>query len=118
MSSERINIHKLWQAMELLRSIHKEMPLQMASLFLFVAANGKPTMSEVADSLGISQSACSRLTATLTDQYKDTAGNLRDGFGLLKSMEDPMERRRKLITLTAQGKALATALSEKLDGRK
>jgi DNA-binding MarR family transcriptional regulator len=114
MSAERTNLHKLWNALELMRSIHKEMPLQMASLFLFVAANGKPTMSQLADSLGISQSSCSRLTATLTDQYKDTQGNLRDGFGLLKSAEDPMERRRKIVTLTAQGKALATTLAEKL----
>jgi DNA-binding MarR family transcriptional regulator len=107
----KAKLHGLYQALQALRLIHPEMPLQMAMVFLYVAMNEGSTMTQVADAIGIAQSSCSRLVATMGKTYRQGGeSNLRDGFELMTAEDDPYERRRKIVRLTPKGHRLVEQL--------
>ena len=56
-------------------------------------------MSEMADVLGLAQSSVSRNVAALSDWNRHRT----TGHDLVSARENPMDRRQKLVTLTAKG---------------
>ena len=77
------------------------MQAQSIAVFLKVAKHPVPIkMAEIAEELGLSQSTVSRNVAYLGDWNRHKTR----GHGLLEAYEDPMERRRKLVRLTAKGR--------------
>lgn len=92
-----------------LRKIDPEMPIQVASVFLEVALSENPiSMSDLGTRAGIAQSSVSRNVATLGKVNRFH----QPGHDLLEAHEDPVERRRKLVTLTAKGRMVAQSISE------
>jgi DNA-binding MarR family transcriptional regulator len=73
---------------------------ELAKVFLSVALRPNLTMAELASALYLEQSVCSRRVGALAS-YRG------EGHGLLTAIEDPRDRRRKIIELTAKGQRIA-----------
>ena len=100
---------KLLRVIERFREIDAEMQAQSIAVLLKVAKHPVPIrMADIAAELGLSQSTISRNVAYLGDwnRHKEV------GHKLLEAYEDPMERRRKLVKLTAKGRRFVKSLNE------
>lgn len=96
---DRIAIHRLLSAVEQIRNIASDMPMQTLHILLLVAANPGITIAELIKKTGLSQSSCSRNVALLSKVHR--LG--KPGLGLAEAKEDPRERRRKVVRLTSKG---------------
>lgn len=89
------------KVIERFREVDAEMQIQAVAVLMKVGKHSVPIkMADIAEELGLSQSTISRNVAYLGDWNRHKA----KGHGLLEAFEDPMERRRKLVRLTAKGK--------------
>lgn len=109
----KVNHHEaassLLKVIERFREIDGEMQAQAIAVLLKVAKNPLPLkMAEIAEELGLSQSTISRNVAYLGDWNRRKEA----GHKLLEAFEDPAERRRKLVRLTAKGKRFVKSLNE------
>lgn len=95
----------LKDAIQLIQGISKieaEMPLQQLHVLLLIAEAGEGTsLTDLARSAGIGLATASRYVSALGKQNR----HREEGLLLVESFEDPMERRKKIIRLTAKGKA-------------
>jgi DNA-binding MarR family transcriptional regulator len=83
-----------------------EIPASQVLTFLCVAFRGEVPIADLATETGVVLSSASRNVAKL-----GPGPNPKDpGLGLLKAQEDPWNRKRKLISLTAHGQELAAAI--------
>ena len=108
-----INHHEaasaLLRVVERFREIDGEMQAQAMAVLLKVAKSPLPLkMHDIAVELGLSQSTISRNVAYLGDWNRRKEA----GHKLLEAYEDPAERRRKLVRLTAKGKRFVKSLNE------
>jgi DNA-binding MarR family transcriptional regulator len=99
-------IMRVIQIVEEFRKVYPDMQMQTAIVFLTVAMEGTITMKDLGKRWDLAQSTCSRNVALLSDKLKHD----KPGYGLVIAKEDPVERRRKIITLTANGKRVAASL--------
>lgn len=95
------NLGNFNRVLSLFQIIDPEMPIQMVKTYVQVAlAHPEPAlMSEMADVLGLAQSSVSRNVAALSDWNRHRV----TGHDLVSARENPMDRRQKLVTLTAKG---------------
>lgn len=99
----------LLRVIERFREIDGEMQAQAMAVLLKVAKSPLPLrMAEIAEELGLSQSTISRNVAYLGDWNRRREA----GHKLVEAYEDPAERRRKLVRLTAKGKRFVKSLNE------
>jgi DNA-binding MarR family transcriptional regulator len=108
-----VDKHNFQTGMNLIREFRKfdsEMPMQMASVFLRVAMQPGITIKELMTLEDISQSSASRNVAALSDWNRAH----KPGHGLIKAVEDPYERRRKIVDLTPKGKRVAATMNDLL----
>jgi DNA-binding MarR family transcriptional regulator len=68
-------------------------------------------MQELAEESGLTQSSCSRNVAVLS-RWEEFG---KPGLDLVESFDDPRERRRKIVYLTANGKQKVQSIIGKLD---
>ncbi|KXK68010.1 MarR family transcriptional regulator [Pseudomonas monteilii] len=92
------------------RDYDQEMQMQTAQTFIAVAMQPGITMKELSEKVGISQASCSRNVSALSRIHRLN----KPGMDLVVAAEDPMERRRKVVRLTAKGQRLAETLSQVL----
>ena len=97
----------LVRVLEALRRLDPDLPIQYALSFLTIAQNEGLSIRDLSERLGIAQSSASRNVAALSRWHSFG----KAGHDLVQAEEDPRERRRKIITLTDKGRALATELS-------
>ena len=92
----------LLKALKPFRALRETMPLQYVSTFLLVASEEGLNVSTYAKRAGTSQSLMTRHLADLgtVNRYHE------DGFGLVEAYYDLMDRRNRLIRLTAKGQRL------------
>ena len=97
---------------ERFRMVDAEIQAQSMAVLLKVAKHPVPIkMAEIAEELGLSQSTVSRNVAYLGDWNRHKT----KGHQMVEAFEDPMERRRKLVRLTAKGKRFITELTETIN---
>ncbi len=98
----------LVRVLEAFRELDPDLPIQYAVSFLTIARadDGGISVGELAKRLGIAQSSASRNIAALSAWHSFG----KPGLDLVESREDPRERRRKIVTLTSKGAALALRL--------
>ena len=96
--------------LSLFQLIDPEMPIQMTKTYIQVAlAHPEPAlMSEMANILGLAQSSVSRNVAALSNWNRHRVV----GHDLVTARENPMDRRQKLVTLTAKGVKLREAIGK------
>jgi len=99
----------LLRIIERFREIDGEMQAQAMAVLLKVAKSRLPLrMADIAEELGLSQSTISRNVAYLGDWNRRREA----GHKLVEAYEDPAERRRKLVRLTAKGRRFIKSLNE------
>lgn len=105
-TTARDSINTLFRVIASLREIDEQMPSQMAQVLIAIAMRPGLTMQQVSDMTGLSQSSCSRNIAALSKWHR--LG--KEGHDLVEAIEDPAERRRKIMFLTPKGKQKVQAL--------
>lgn len=113
LNQESLNHHEaasyLLRIIERFREIDGEMQAQAMAVLMKVAKSPLPIrMHDIAIELGLSQSTISRNVAYLGDWNRRKEA----GHKLLEAYEDPAERRRKLVRLTAKGRRFVKSLNE------
>lgn len=101
-------LYKGYRFLEEFRKLDPEMPTQQAAAFLMVAMTPGITMKDMARKLGISQASCSRNVSALSEMHRLN----KPGLDLVYAIEDPAERRRKIVNLTPRGERVAESLRE------
>ena len=90
-------------AIKVFRELDAEMPAQTILTFLLVAQNPGIKVGELVTRLDIAQSSTSRNVAYLSKWRAFE----EEGHDLIEAVEDPKDRRTKVVNLTAKGKRLA-----------
>lgn len=113
-ASPEIRIDRLIEVLEEFRRLDPDMPIQYALSFLTIARNEGISIRELAERLDVAQSSASRNVAALSEWHSFR----KPGHDLVTSREDPRERRRKIVTLTARGRELLDRLDALLRGER
>ena len=106
-------IHRLMAAIEIARAEDPVMPIQMLQTFLAVARQPGITMQQLGEILQTSQASCSRNVAALGKWHKFG----EPGLDLVEAVEDPVERRRKIMFLTPNGRARVQEILSAMTGK-
>lgn len=102
----------LVRVLEAFRLLDPDLPIQYALSFLTIAQNEGLSIRDLSEHLGIAQSSASRNVAALSKWHSFG----KEGHDLVQAEEDPRERRRKIVTLTPKGRALALRLADLIGG--
>jgi DNA-binding MarR family transcriptional regulator len=100
------------RVLEEFRRFDPDMPIQYALSFLTIAEHEGLSMGDLAQRLGIAQSSASRNIAALSLWHSFG----KAGHDLVEAMEDPRERRRKIVSLTQAGNRLVAAIRALVSG--
>lgn len=82
---------------------NKTLPLQQIKILLHVVSSGEVPMGDLVGMAGVEQSSISRNVALLG---VGIPLEKKKGAGLITAAEDPLYRRRKLVSLTARGEMM------------
>ena len=85
--------------LDVFRELEPTMPVQYAMTFLLICQNADISLQEVSQRLGLSQSATSRGISVFTEW----SWLKKPGHKLISYTADPMDMRRKRISLTRKG---------------
>ena len=105
-------INSLMKAIDVIRTSSDDMPAQQIQTFLCVALRPGITMEDLGQDVGISQASVSRNIASLGKWHR--LG--KPGADYVEAIEDPRERRRKIIYLTHKGRKVMEKALEALKG--
>lgn len=107
-------VARLIRFVEEMRKLDPEMQLQTLLTYLYVAQDksGGMAMATIADKLHISQSSTSRNVAYMGKMNRKK----EPGLQVLTAREDPMDSRRKLVTMTSKGDRLKETICEIMEG--
>ena len=111
MKEERKMSNNLLKIIEEMRKFDPQLEAQAISVFFYAAdKGGKDGVAQqaISEALDIAQSSVSRNCYKLATINR----HRKVGIGLLENFEDPMERRRKLVRLTAKGRRVHNTLLE------
>ena len=105
---EKVALKTTLEALRPFKSLRDTMPLQYVTAFLHVALEEGLTVSEYAKRAGTSQSLMTRHLADLgeTNRYHT------QGFGLIEQFDNVMDRRERLIRLTAKGRHVVYEMAQ------
>ena len=101
----------LLKIIEEVRKFDSQIEAHAIAVFFYVGiygGNDGVKMQTIGDELNIAQSSVSRNVYKLGDVNR----HKKSGLGLLIAFEDPMERRRKKVKLTAKGKRVFNTLTD------
>lgn len=106
-------IYRLMAVIEIARADDPVMPIQMLQTFLAIAVQPGISMQQLGEILKTSQASCSRNVAALGKWHKFG----EPGHDLVEAVEDPVERRRKIMFLTPKGRARAQEILSAMTGQ-
>jgi DNA-binding MarR family transcriptional regulator len=104
-------LHTAVAFLSALREIDPYIPAQTIECLLVVAVNPGITMQKLSEQTGLAQSSCSRNVAMLSKYHR--LG--KEGYDLVEAVDDPRERRRKIIYLTTKGQKVVNTVMRHLD---
>ena len=97
-------MERLFTAFQLLRTLDREVPGQLVSAYFFIACRRQCHKQALEQGVGFACSSGSRNSDWLTKHHRLKNGR---GLQLITKERDPSDRRRCLLTLSAEGSALA-----------
>lgn len=106
LAMEKKQMDSLMSALAELRDLDMDMPIAQALSLLLIAKHEGLSLSDLAKKAGVGMASASRYVAAFGKPTKPGA----KGFGLAVAVEDPMERRKKIINLTPKGRAFVAKL--------
>lgn len=98
---------QLIRCMETLRDLDSNMPVTQCLTLLVIAWDEGISFKELAQKAEIGMASASRYVSA----FSKATGPNGPGMGLVVATEDPMERRKKNVVLTAKGRALLNKLT-------
>lgn len=109
-TAQAATVMAAYNALKPFRSLRETMPLQYVTVFMLIAADENQNVSTYATRIGTSQSLMSRHVADLgaVNRYHT------EGFGLVETYDDLMDRRNKLVRLTPKGRTIVWEICEAL----
>ncbi len=102
----------LLHAMELLRLLDREVPAQVLSAFLYIAAHNPCHKQAMEEDLGFTTASGSRCIDMLCDKNRLK----KPGYGLITKAYDPSNKRRLMCSLTPKGESLIKQLKATIYG--
>jgi len=107
-----VNVEKILRIVSKFRDLDPDITFSVACVLLLVAKAGDEgiSLTEVAEKSGLGLSSVSRHCAYLGKINR----HHEEGYNLIQTHEDPMERRRRLATLTGKGKAFINQLTKEV----
>ena len=107
---QRRQLKKLGESLKPFHGVRGTIPLHYVSTFILVATEEHLNVSTYAQRAGISQSLMTRHLYDLgeVNRYRE------EGFGLVEGYEDPMDRRNRLMRLSAKGRGVAWQMTQAL----
>lgn len=106
------SMEKLLQVIELFRVLDREVPAQVISTFLYVAAHDNCHKQAVEEDLDFTTASCSRNTDWLSELHRLR----KPGLDLIIKEVDPTNKRRLQLKLTGKGKRLVKQIEKILYG--
>lgn len=104
---------RIYDAIELLRILDREMPAQLVSTFLYIAAHETVDTLQIAEATGMPKSSVSRNTDWLSSHHRIKT---RSGLGLITKEENPLNWRTRICRLTPKGASLIKQIKERIYG--
>ena len=103
---------KILRAVGVIRELDRnskshELPIQVVSLFLYIASRNNCNKQDAEDHLTMSKASASRNT----DWLSRTHYNGRPGLNLIRKEVDPYDRRKSTLRLTRKGRDLVEKLT-------
>lgn len=112
----KVSINRALQVLEVFRAIDPDMPMGTAVSFLMIAGGETPdgglSVTELSKQGGFALSSASRYVQALAEMDR----HRRPGHDLVSDHIDPMERRRKVLKLTAKGKRIVSQIRNATGG--
>lgn len=107
-SQEKAALKTTLEALKPFKALRASMPLQYVMAFLQVALEEGLTVTEYAKRANTSQSLMTRHLADVgeTNRYHE------QGFGLVEQFDNVMDRRERLIRLTAKGRHVVYEMAQ------
>lgn len=101
-------MRRFLKATNLLRVLDREVPGQVVAAFAYVASHNGCHKQALEEDLGFSTASGSRVTAWLSKHHRLK----KPGLNLIKKEDDPLNSRRKILSLTKEGELLANQIKE------
>jgi DNA-binding MarR family transcriptional regulator len=95
-----------------IRELDPEMPAQSILALLLIASKDNYTQQDLRDDMGIVSSTSARIAARLGEWEKFPN---QPGLGLVNNETNPADRRTRILSLTARGKAFVASLLKELE---
>ena len=96
----------LTEALAQLKNLDGDMPVSQALSLILIAGNEGLSLKELAQKTEIGMASASRYVSNFGKVTKPGS----KGLGLVAAVEDPLERRKKIITLTPKGRTFVNKL--------
>jgi len=104
-----MNVITLARAMDVLAAeVDPDIQVQTVRALLVVVVRGSCTQKEVETELGSTNASTSRNISYWTEMRFDK----KPGMGFIMRLEDPQDRRYKMLTLTKKGQAFIEKIRE------
>lgn len=110
---DRRQLQALYNALEEVRVIAQQMPIQQAMALILVALHEGKSLRELTDLMGCKMPTLSRQMIDLGIRNR----RMEPGYQLVESRQDPLEYRKNQYTLTVRGKHVIKAMLKALGGR-
>jgi DNA-binding MarR family transcriptional regulator len=104
---------RIYESIELLRILDREMPAQLVSTFLYIAAYEPVDTLQIANATGLAKSSVSRNTDWLSSHHRIKT---RVGLGLIVKEVHPLNWRTRICRLTPKGAALLYQIKDQIYG--
>lgn len=103
-----MSVDRVLRIVRKFRELDPDASFAVAQVLLLVASAGDEgvSLTDIADKAGLGLSTVSRHVAHLGKINR----HHQEGLNLIQTHEDPMERRRRLATLTGKGRAFMNQL--------
>lgn len=106
-ANRTLGLLKVFEIINVLRDIHPEMQMQMASIFVTIATQPGLYQRDLPEIIGISQASVSRNVTALADKTRHGT----KGLGLIVRRHDPEDGKSYELHLSKAGRALAERLA-------
>lgn len=107
-----MQVQKLLNLFEFIRTIESEIPAQHIHAWLVVAADGPISMGRVADKIGMTKATLTRIL----DKLSSKGVSDKSGLSLIKAERDPQDDRFVLLSLTSKGETLLKNMNKIIGG--